>query len=128
MYLPLVLNVEALIAAVDTGIVFHTVFPDVIAVGASLVYKRATRESFTPVLVEPTVRIVIVNIVGNTVHAPTAFQRVLLAEQARNVRSIEVHVVARRYVLQHHERIADVLETSGPGNISRHCRPNIART
>src|SRR5262249_2493076 len=120
--LPLILEVETLVAAVGAVGVANSILPDVIAIRAALVDLRATRKAFAPVYVKPAVGIVINHFVGDAVQRIAAFEGVLLTEEPHNVRAIQIYVVTSRHVLDDLEGVADVLESRGSRQVSRDCR------
>src|SRR6185295_19216099 len=120
------LNKESVFSAADGGVVLHSVFPNVVAVGASHVVQRTTRKALTPVEVKPAVGIIVGNIIGDPVQRITALESMLLTTNPRDIAGIEVDVVTRRDIPQYLEGVADVLQASGPGKWGRHRRTYIA--
>ncbi len=91
---PGVLDVEALVSAVDLAHVLHAVVPDVVAVGPPLVLHGPARVGVAPIDVELAVRVIVQHVVAHAVERVSRLERVLLAAEGRHVGQVEVAVVA----------------------------------
>ena len=77
------ITVNALVAAVDVGVVADAILPNVITVRATLVDRVAAREGFAPEHVELTIEKIIFDVIGQAVERVTGFEGVLLPKGAR---------------------------------------------
>src|ERR1041384_2241448 len=127
MNLPRVLDIEALVAAVGGCVMLHAVFPNVVAVCSASAVDAAASEAGSPIKIKSAIRVVVDHGVGNPVERIAALEGVLLAKEARHIGRVKVDIVTGRHVLQHLERVADVLLASGSGKLRRNRRAGLLR-
>ena len=110
---PLVLNIEALVAAAGSGVMPDSISPSVIAILTAHIAKGSASETFTPIENKETVGVVVLHFVGDSVYREAALEVMLLTSDVCQIGSIQVNVVPGRDVKDGIKRARDVLEARG---------------